>query len=69
MRVFDEAGFPDIVGRSRGGLSLDISQIDCDYYRLLDGDQKAIDSYNGEYMSQFSWAELTNGELWHKYRE
>ena len=33
--------------------------LDCDYYRLLDGDAKAASAYHGEYMNQYSWAEPT----------
>ena len=40
-----------------------------DYYDLLEGKPGAVDAYNGEYMIQYSWAELTNGELWKKYGE
>ncbi len=31
--------------------------IKCDYYDLLAGDSKAIKKFNGEFMSQYSWAE------------
>lgn len=30
---------------------------DCDYYRFIDGDEKAHQAFTGEFMSQFSWAE------------
>ena len=66
-KVFEEAGFPDILIRTRGGMRLDTSHIACDYYDLLEGKEGAAGAYNGEYMTQYSWAELTNGELWKKY--
>ena len=31
--------------------------INCDYYDFLEGDPKAVKSFAGEFMSQFSWAE------------
>lgn len=31
--------------------------VDCDYYKFLDGDEKARNAFTGEFMSQFSWAE------------
>ena len=31
--------------------------VQCDYYNFLAGDQTAIKSFSGEFMSQFSWAE------------
>ena len=38
-------------------------KIDCDYYDYEKGEQKAINSYHGEYMTQYSWAEETNASL------
>lgn len=37
--------------------------IDCDYYRMLDGDMDALNSFYGEYMTDYSWAEITNAKL------
>ena len=37
--------------------------IKCDYYDFLAGDPKAVKSFAGEFMSQFSWAEETVGFL------
>ena len=37
--------------------------MDCDYYRLLKGDMSLLDSYRGEYMKQYGWAEITNARL------
>ena len=37
--------------------------LDCDYYRMLSGDVDAVNAYHGEYMSQYSWSELTAGRL------
>lgn len=31
--------------------------VKCDYYDFLAGDEEAINSYSGEFMSQYSWAE------------
>lgn len=37
--------------------------IDCDLYRFLEGDEDAISSYYGEYMSPFAWANDTEAQL------
>ena len=37
--------------------------IDCDLYRFLAGDEKALNAYFGEYMSQYSWASSTEARL------
>ncbi len=42
----------------RNHFSVDVSRLDCDYYRYLAGDPAAISSYRGEYMKQYSWAEF-----------
>ena len=42
---------------------LDTGKVDCDYYNFLKGDRSAINSYRGEYMTQYSWAEVTRSAL------
>lgn len=37
--------------------------VKCDYYDFLAGDKNALNSFAGEFMSQFSWAEETAGFL------
>ena len=37
--------------------------IKCDYYDFLDGDSKAIHSYAGEFMGQYSWGEEVSAFL------
>ena len=37
--------------------------VDCDYYDWKKGIPSALNAYRGEYMKQYSWAELTNGLL------
>ena len=38
-------------------------KISCDYYDWEAGDISAINGYTGEYMSQYSWAEATLGDI------
>lgn len=37
--------------------------IDCDLYRFLEGDMDAVNSYFGEYMSQYTWASDMEAQL------
>ena len=37
--------------------------IKCDYYDFLNGDQTAVKSFMGEFLSQYSWAEDVAGLL------
>lgn len=49
--------------RSSGKLAVRRDAVDCDYYRMLDGDMSAVNAYRGEYMTQYIWAQLTEGKL------
>ena len=42
--------------------------INCDYYDFLAGDEKAVKSFAGEFMSQYSWAEETTAFLEQKMK-
>lgn len=53
----------EIVLKTHNNLSVDTTKFDCDYYRFLDGDVPTINSYCGEYMINYSWAEFTTGVL------
>lgn len=53
----------DILVKSRGFLAVNTNLFECDYYRFLNHDPSAINSYCGEFMSQYSWAEFTIGYL------
>ena len=54
--------------RMRDQWAVDTELLDCDYYRMLQGDMDAVNSYQGEYMKQYSWAELTVGRLFFRNR-
>lgn len=47
----------------RNLFAIDVSQVECDYYKFLNHEVAAINSYHGEYMKQYSWAEMTTGAL------
>ena len=61
--VLKSIGMRDILLKKRGQLAIDRDKLDCDYYRMRDGDSAAVNAYQGEYMKQYSWAELTAGQL------
>ncbi|MCR5273522.1 MAG: response regulator [Lachnospiraceae bacterium] len=62
LDTFKKAGCEDAIVHQRGVLGLNINKVDCDFWN----DE---DMYNGEYMTQYSWAEDTNSELHFKYGE
>lgn len=56
-------GAQDVFLTRRNSFSIDPDRVDCDYYRFLQYDTAAVNSYAGEFMSQYSWAEMTNAHL------
>lgn len=61
--VMKEYGAEDIIIKQRNAIALDCSKVECDYYRFLQGDPTAVNLYHGEYMSQYSWPEMTVASL------
>ena len=59
-----EIGMEDILIRERRQLAIRRDMVDCDYYRMLEGDMEAVNAFAGTYMSEYSWAELTTGSLY-----
>ena len=53
----------DLILKNRQGILLNTKIVDCDYYRFLEGDTRAINAFTGQYMSAYSWAEFTVGYL------
>ncbi len=58
-----EHGAEGSIIKQRNAIAIDCSQIDCDYYRYLQGDPAVVNLYQGEYMAQYSWAEMSVGNL------
>ena len=46
-----------------GELRVNPNVFDCDLYRLMNGDATAINSFNGEYMSAYTWASFTEAQI------
>ena len=58
-----EIGMGDVLIRERRQIAVRRSLIDCDYYRMLEGNIAAVNTYRGEYMPEYSWAETTAARL------
>lgn len=67
-----KAGVEEIICKTYNSLSVNVDKIDCDYYRFMEGDARVINQYNGEFMTNYSWAEffvpVLNTEADTKYR-
>ena len=57
-RIFGSIGREDLIIRKDGRIAVRREAIDCDYYRMLAGDMDAVNDFQGEYMTQYSWAEI-----------
>ena len=66
-QTLKQIGREDLLIRRSGRVAILAERLDCDYYRMLKGDMDALNSYEGEYMLQYSWAEMTAGQLLYKY--
>ncbi len=62
-QALKEAGAEEIIMKRRGLYAVDVNKIDCDYYNYQKGIAAAVNSYRGEYMANYSWAEFTTGVL------
>ncbi len=63
IEAFHEVGCAEVIYKRRGMLAVVPDKIDCDYFRWSEGDIRAINAYNGEYMTQYSWSEFTLGSI------
>lgn len=64
MRTLKKVNADEAISKNRNNIAILPDKVNCDYYRLLKGDPNAFAPYAGEYMSQYSWSEFTNGDLW-----
>lgn len=62
-QTLEAIGMEEIFERNNYLYSVNPEKIDCDYYSYL---KTGKPEFIGEYMSQYSWAEVTCGLLWEK---
>lgn len=68
LSTLEEAGCSDAIVHKRGMLGIVISEIQCDYYDCLSKKKDFSSCYFGEYMSQYSFAEYTNAQLYSRLK-
>lgn len=64
MDALRKAGVEDMIGRAGRMKYLRTEKVDCDFYKVLDGDKEAAKYYTGEFMQEYSWAEVRNAQLY-----
>lgn len=60
-KALSAAGVEDILIKTHNHLSVDITKFKCDAYDYEKWDAVAVNSFRGEYMVNYSWAEVTAG--------
>ena len=60
-KALSNNGVGDILVKSWNSLAIATEKIVCDAYAYEKGEAWAVNSYRGEYMNNYSWAEFTNG--------
>jgi len=58
MKTLKEAGVDDVVVKNYNSFSVDVTKVDCDFYRFIEKDPTLTRIYTGEYMSNYEWAEF-----------
>lgn len=61
--TFRNAGCAGVLIRQRDRQGVRAEAVSCDYYDWKQGLPRACSAYQGEYMTQYSWAEFTHGML------
>lgn len=56
-------GIDDIIDSRGREKYIRTDKVECDLYRIFDGDTEAAKRYAGEYMREYSWAEERNAQL------
>lgn len=57
-------GIADIFIKKRNYYAIDKDNIECDLYDYIENKQNAKTKFYGEYMNQYSWSEMTLGNLY-----
>lgn len=68
ITTLEEIGCSNAIVHKRGMLAVVVTEIRCDYYDYLNNKKELSTSYFGEYMSQYSFAEHTNAQLYAKLK-
>ena len=63
MQTLREYNASSVIHKTYNAIALNHEVVDCDYYRFLKMDVPSINTYTGEFMTQYSWAEFVAGYL------
>lgn len=60
LKAYDISSIFEI---EKGELRVNPASFQCDFYDLLSGNEKAVQSYCDNYMNSYTWAEITNSYI------
>lgn len=63
IKIFEQYDCGEGIIKRRGFIAIVPEIVECDYFDWLKGRNTGANSYHGEYMSQYSWAENTHALL------
>jgi len=63
IKTLKSCNSDEVFIHTRNNYAVDPNMIACDYYDYIDGRPEGIRAYNGQYMNQYSWAEVTKANL------
>jgi two-component system LytT family response regulator len=63
MDELKKNGIEDIIGSGEKSKYIVKDMVECDLYRILDGETEGLKSYGGYYLNEYSWSETRNGQL------
>ena len=63
MQTLRKHNAANVIHKTYNAIALNDEVVDCDYYRFLKMDVPSINTYTGEFMTQYSWAEFVAGYL------
>ncbi|MCL2820841.1 MAG: response regulator [Oscillospiraceae bacterium] len=61
IKSFSAIGAEDAIIKRHNSIAVIPEKITCDSYGFLKGDPMFVNTYSGQYMTQYSWAERTTG--------
>ena len=56
----EKAGFKEVLVRQNRQIRIDKRKVYCDLYEALDGKTEMVNLYRGEYLPEYSWAEVSD---------
>ncbi len=62
-KTFAELDSDSVIIKNRNTIAINRDAVECDYYDFLKHIPYAVNCYHGEYMMQYSWAEITTASL------